>query len=329
VFDTQTQFSTSCSPYDVTNDTPPCYSPSNYDDVFEGPMTLRDALAQSRNIPAIKVLYLAGLSDSLQLAKSMGISTLGDAAQYGLTLVLGGGEVTLLDMTSAYGAFAQDGTHYPATAIMKIEDAQGNVIEDNTQQPGTQVLPAGVAQEINDILSDPNAKAPLGENDLLTFPGRDVAVKTGTTNNFRDAWTIGYTPNLVVGMWVGNNDNTPMVRKVSGFIVGPMWNEFMQYALAKIPNQSFTRSEVDETNMKPSLKGQWQIPGQDGLIHSILYWVDRSNPTGPPPANPSSDPQYQYWEVPVRNWLASHGLGQQNAVPPQQQQLPLQLQLLH
>src|SRR5262249_33894629 len=154
--------------------------------------TLSDALAQSRNIPAIKVLYLAGLNDSLQLAKSLGITTLGDANQYGLTLVLGGGEVNLLEMSSAYGAFAEDGTHYPTTAIMKIEDSNGNVIEDDTQQGGTQVMPQNIAEEINDILSDPVAKAPLGENDLLTFPGRDVAVKTGTTNDFRDAWTIGY-----------------------------------------------------------------------------------------------------------------------------------------
>ena len=308
VFDTQTQFSTSCSPYDVTNDTPPCYSPVNYDGLFRGPMTLRDALAQSINVPAIKVLYLAGIDDSLELAKSMGISTLGNASQYGLTLVLGGGEVTLLDMTSAYGVFAQDGMRYPATAIMKIEDANGNVIEDDTQQAGTQVMPATIAEQINDILSDPVAKAPLGENDLLVFPGRDVAVKTGTTNDFKDAWTIGYTPNLVVGIWAGNNDNTPMVRKVSGFIVGPMWNEFMQYALAKIPVQSFTRTEVDETNLKPALKGQWEIPGSDGLIHEILYWVDRSNPTGPPPANPASDPQYLYWDIPVRNWLAAHNI---------------------
>ncbi len=316
VFDAQTQFSTACSPYDVTNDTPPCYSPVNYDGLFRGPMTLRDALAQSINVPAIKVLYLAGISDSLELAKSMGISTLGNADQYGLTLVLGGGEVTLLDMTSAYGVFAQDGMKYPATAIMQIKDANGTIIEDDTQQAGTQVLPVQIAQEINDILSDAVAKAPLGENDLLTFPGRDVAVKTGTTNDFKDAWTIGYTPNLVVGIWAGNNDNTPMVRKVSGFIVGPTWNEFMQYALAKIPVESFTRSPVDETNTKPALKGQWEIPGSDGLVHEILYWVDRSDPTGPPPANPANDPQYLYWDIPVRNWLSNHGItGTTSATP--------------
>ncbi len=302
VFDVPTQFSTSCGPSDTTNDTPPCYAPVNYDGKFRGPMTLRDAIAQSINIPAIKVLYLAGIADTLQLAKSMGISTLGDPSQYGLTLVLGGGETTLLDMTSAYGAFAQNGVHMQPVSVLKITDENGNTIEDNTQPIGNQVLPTTVAQEINDILSDPVAKAPLGENDLLTFPGRDVAVKTGTTNNYKDAWTIGYTPNLVVGIWAGNNNNTPMVKKVSGFIVGPMWHEFMAYALAKTPNESFTRGTIDESALKPVLRGVWDTPGSDGAIHDILYWVDKNNPNGPQPTNPASDPQYLYWDLPVGTW---------------------------
>src|SRR6185503_16420306 len=223
LFDVPTQFSTNCAADNFTNSNG-CYSPGNYDGLFRGPMTLRDALAQSINVPAVKLLYLAGVSDSLELAKSMGISTLGDPGQYGLTLVLGGGEVTLLDMTSAYGAFATNGTHYPPVAVLKVEDQSGAVIEDNTQSVGTKVLPSNIAEEINSILSDYNARAPLGENGFLSFAGHDVAVKTGTTNNYRDAWTIGYTPNIVIGVWAGNNDNSPMSKKVSGFIVGPMWN---------------------------------------------------------------------------------------------------------
>lgn len=308
VFDVPTQFSTACSPNDVTNHTAPCYAPDNYDGKFRGPMTFRDALAQSINVPAIKALYLAGINDSLEFAKTLGISTLGNAGQYGLTLVLGGGEVTLLDMTSAYGAFAQDGMKYPATSILKITDATGNIIEDNTQPIGTQVMPAHVAQDINDILSDPVARAPLGENTLFTFPGHDVAVKTGTTNDYKDAWTIGYTPNLVLGIWAGNNDNKSMVKKVSGFIVGPMWHDVMEYAVGKLPNQSFTRTETDISGLKPVLRGQWSIPGSDGVIHDILYWVDKTNPLGPAPANPANDPQYSYWDIPVRNWTANHGV---------------------
>ncbi len=307
VFDVQTQFSTACKATDVANDTPPCYSPGNYDNEFRGPMTLREAIAQSINVPAIKVLYLAGISDTLRLAKSLGLTTLGDSGHYGLTLVLGGGEVTLLEMTSAYGAFAQNGVHYNTTPILKVEDGSGKIIEDDTASQGQQVLQPIVAQEINDVLSDPVARAPLGENNLFTFAGRDVAVKTGTTNDTRDAWTIGYTPNLVVGIWAGNNDNSQMVKKVSGFIVGPMWNEFMRYALGKTPVETFTRPDTDTSSLKPQLRGVWQVPGADGAIHEILYWVNKTDPQGPTPTNPQADSQFEYWDYPVRNWVAIHG----------------------
>ncbi len=334
LFDVPTQFSTSCKTTDYTNDNG-CYSPGNYDNKFRGPMTLRDAIAQSINVPSVEVLYLAGISDTLELANAMGVTTLGDPNQYGLTLVLGGGEVTLLQMASAYGAFAQNGMHYPATAVLKIEDQDGNTIEDNSNPVGTQVMPTFVAEEINDILSDPVARAPLGENELVSFPGYDVAVKTGTTNNYRDAWTIGYTPNLVVGIWAGNNDNTPMVKKVSGFIVGPMWHQFMQYALAKEPAAAFSRSDENPTlGLKPVLRGIWQggatsiVDSRTGQlataatppqflqedavcdVHSILYWLDKSNPDGPAPGAGSTDPQFPYWESAARAWAAQNGCTQ-------------------
>ncbi len=317
LFDVQTQFSTACQPTDNTNDTPPCYSPQNYDNKFRGPMILRDALAQSINVPAVKLLYLVGINDALKLAKAMGISTLGDADQYGLTLVLGGGEVTPLEMTSAYGTFAADGVHYQTTPILKIEDAQGNVIEDNEEPVGTQVLDPSVAQKINDVLSDPVARAPLGENDLFTFSGHDVAVKTGTTNDYRDAWTVGYTPNIAVGIWAGNNDNSPMQKKVSGFIVGPAWSQFMRYALSKMPSTTFDRTQYASAD-KPVLNGNWQVPGADGRVHEILYWLNKNDPTGPQPTNPASDPQFQYWDFPVVSQFGGYGV-QQN-----QQQTGLQ-----
>ncbi|HEV8677438.1 MAG TPA: penicillin-binding transpeptidase domain-containing protein, partial [Candidatus Paceibacterota bacterium] len=323
VFDVPTQFQTTCSATDYTSDGD-CYSPVNYDGQFRGPMSFRDALAQSINVPSIKVLYLAGIADTLKLAKSMGITTLGDPNQYGLTLVLGGGEVSLLDMTSAYGVFANDGVRVNPVSVLKIEDTQGHVIEDNTQQQGSQVLPTFAAQEINDILSDSVARAPLGENDIFGFNGRDVAVKTGTTNNYRDAWTIGYTPDIVVGVWAGNNDNSSMVKKVSGFIVGPMWSQFMQYALSKTPNDTFSRATIDESNLKPVLRGIWQGENsyvQNGIeyvtqsVHEILNWVDKNNPNGPIPTDPASDPQYNLWEVPVRAWAARNGYQDGIAVP--------------
>lgn len=315
LFDVRTQFQTTCSPTNYTSDGE-CYSPVNYDGKFRGPMTLRDALAQSINVPAVKVLYLAGIADTLRLAKAMGITTLGTQHQYGLTLVLGGGEVTLLDMASAYGVFANNGLRMEPITVLKVEDAQGKVIEDNTQQQGSQVLPAQVAQQISDILSDPVARAPLGENNLFNFGGRDVAVKTGTTNDYRDAWTVGYSPNIVVGAWAGNNDNSSMVKRVSGFIVGPMWSEFMRYALTKRPDESFVRSEVLNYGLKPVLRGVWQGNNsyvQNGIeyvtqsVHEILHWVDKSNPNGPVPSNPASDPQYNQWEIPVRAWAAANG----------------------
>lgn len=333
VFDVPTQFQTTCSPDNLTTGNG-CYSPVNFDDQFRGPMTLRDALAQSINVPAIKTLYLAGISDTLRFAKSLGISTLGSAGQYGLPLVLGGGEVTLLDMADAYGAFATNGMHYAPVAVLKITDQDGNVIEDNSNPVGTRVMPPNIAENINDILSDSVARAPLGENEYLSFPGHDVAAKTGTTNDFRDAWTIGYTPNIVVGIWAGNNDNTPMVKKVSGFIVGPMWNQFMRYALQNTPAAAFQRSDtadIAEAGLKPVLRGVWQggdstiIDSRTGQpatpatpaqflqervicdVHSILYWVDPENPNGPSPRQSATDPQYVMWEPAVENWARAHG----------------------
>ncbi len=318
VFDVPTQFSTNCKIDDFTSKNG-CYSPVNYDNNFRGPMTLRDALAQSINVPAIKTLYLAGISDTIRLAKSMGVSTLTNSNQYGLTLVLGGGEVTPLDMTAAYSTFANNGTHFNPVSVLQIKDSSGTVVEDNTKQEGSPILAPEVAEKINDVLSDPVARAPLGENDLLAFPGHDVAVKTGTTNNYKDAWTIGYTPNIVVTMWAGNNDNTPMVKKVSGFIVGPMWHEFMQYALSTLPNTAFTRAEPDYTGLKPILRGVWQNPGSDGAIHEILYWVNKNDPNGPVPSNPEKDPQFAYWDTPVQTWAQKNGATNLPPLPQQWQ----------
>src|SRR3990167_9386998 len=311
LFDLRTQFSTTCDSGNFSSDFP-CYSPVNYDNIFRGPITMRNALAQSINIPAVKTIYIAGLTDTLRLAKAMGISTLGDPGRYGLTLVLGGGEVTLLDISSAYGVFATDGMRVPPIAVLKIESNDGTVIEDNTAVRGTQVLDRSVAQTINDVLSDTVARGPLtGGSDIFNFPGRDVAIKTGTTNDYRDAWTIGYTPNLVVGTWAGNNDNTSMEKRVSGFIVGPIWSEFMKYAVAQLPNMAFTRTETSTTGLKPVLRGVWQgsnthidnnLEYATQEVHSILHWVDKNNPTGPIPQNPGNDPQYVLWEAPVRGW---------------------------
>ncbi|HEY0221179.1 MAG TPA: transglycosylase domain-containing protein, partial [Candidatus Paceibacterota bacterium] len=329
LFDLPTQFSTKCAIDNMTSEDG-CYSPNNYDDRFRGPMTLRDALAQSINIPSVKTLYLAGIKDSIELAKNMGITSLKGANDYGLTLVLGGGEVSLLDMTSAYGVFALEGNRVPYTGILKVEDKNGKILEELKPRPA-QVLDPEVARKISDILSDNVARTPLyGANSVVYFPGRDVAVKTGTTNDYRDAWIIGYTPSLVVGTWAGNNDNTPMAKKVSGLIVAPMWRAFMDEAIKTIPNETFTPPQKEDSyTLKPVLRGKWQggisnitqnpvgdpsVPYTgvseilSGGVHSILYWVDKDDPRGASPSNPSNDSQFERWEYSIRKWALNQGL---------------------
>lgn len=300
LFDVQTQFSTACSPQDVANGTDPCYSPGNYDHIFRGPVTLRNALAQSLNIPAVKTLYLAGVEDSIATAVDMGISTLVEAGRYGLTLVLGGGEVTLLEMTSAYGVFANEGLRNPPTGIMRVEDG-GDILEEYEQKE-TRVLDAQIARTITDILSDNVARTPLyGANSPLYFANHDVAAKTGTTNDNRDAWVLGYSPAIVAGAWAGNNIPTPMTQ-ISGLIVTPMWREFMDIALEKYGGGEFTppAPDPDRNSLPPVLRGEWNTNPSAG-VHEILYWIQKNNPrsgTG----NSMGDSQFSHWEFPVMIW---------------------------
>jgi len=308
VFDAPTQFSTSCQPSETTNSTPPCYAPSDYDGSFRGPMTFETALAQSINIPAIKVLYLVGIQNAINLAKSFGLNTLGDPGQYGLTLVLGGGEVRLLDLTGAYAALANDGVKNTPVGILEVANAQGNVLEQYAPQSSV-VLPENIARDISAMLSDATARLPeYPLNSPLSFRGYDVAVKTGTTNDTRDAWVIGYTPSIAVGVWAGNNDNSPMVKSVAGFIAAPMWHEAMAYALTKYPKTYFGEPSPISASVPPMLQGNWRVPDVNGNIapHSLLYWTDKNNPLGPSPADPSQDPQFPYWEYGVAALYASN-----------------------
>ncbi len=222
VIDEMTNFGTASNPY----------IPRNYDGLFRGELTLRDALAQSLNVPAVKVLRdFAGLKDSIENAKKYGVNLSRDAEFYGLPLVLGGGDVKLLEMTSAYGVFANEGYKNNPLYILKINDKEGNVIENNKNTPRLVMQPY-VAREITSILSDNDARAPVfGYYSQLSFPFHEVAVKTGTTQSFRDGWCIGYTKDIVVGVWVGNNDNTPM-RSASGESVAvPIWRSFIESVL--------------------------------------------------------------------------------------------------
>ncbi len=317
VFDLRTQFSTSCAKDNFTSENG-CYSPENYDNAFRGPVTLRSALAQSLNIPSVKVLYLAGLSESIRLARDMGMTSLSNKGDYGLTLVLGGGEVTPLEITSAYGVFANGGVKTEITPVFEIKDKNGQVLEKHTPSQ-KQILPKEIALKISDVLSDNDARAPsFGQTSALYFANRDVAVKTGTTNDYRDAWIIGYTPSIAVGAWAGNNNNSPMEKRVAGFIVAPMWRAFMDQVLAKYPVEAFEDPLWEDPNtLKPVLRGIWQggIVATSsnkqvvtGGVHSILNWVNKDDPRGPIPDNPSADPQFERWEYPVRVWAQNNGL---------------------
>jgi penicillin-binding protein 1C len=231
IWDVPSEFPPSGDPKDTRDP----YKPVNYDGRFHGPVTVRTALANSFNIPAVKTLQFVGIYDGLiSMAKRLGITTL-TRDDYGLSLTLGGGDVSLLEMTSAFGTIANSGRRVPAVAITKITDYAGNLIYEYKTPAGEQVLKPEHAYLMTSILSDNEARKPMfGANSVLNldFP---VAAKTGTTNDFRDNWTLGYTPDVAVGVWVGNADYTPM-QDVTGLTgAAPIWSEFM-----KVAEQSLT-----------------------------------------------------------------------------------------
>lgn len=229
-------------PSGIPNDPSPKYIPVNYDGRFHGPVTVRTALANSYNVPAVKALNFVGIYDDptttaqdgfINLAQRMGISTL-TRQDYGLSLTLGGGEVTLLEMTNAYATLANNGRRVPAVAITRILDKDGNEVFRYNQPAGDQVIRAEHAYLISSILSDNEARSPaFGANSVLNLPFT-AAAKTGTTNDFRDNWTLGYTPDLAVGVWVGNADYTPMVNTSGLTGAAPIWSEYMQTAVNQI-----------------------------------------------------------------------------------------------
>lgn len=301
LFDLETEF-------DATGDPEKSYKPQNFDEEFIGPVNLRNALAQSRNVPAVKTLYLAGIDNFLKLIKKFGVTTLTERSRYGLSLVLGGGEVKLVDLVEAYSVLAQDGVRHNQATILKIEDSKGKVLEQY-QDTADQVADAQLVREINEILSDADARRPLfqGSFGLTVYPNQEVALKTGTTNDYRDAWAMGYTPSLVVGVWAGNNDNAPLEKHGGSILAAvPIWNAFLAEALKDRPFESFIEPEPVSVQ-KPMLNGDYiarytannkEYP----QIHDILYYIDKNNPLGPLPRFPENDSQFKNWEDPVLEW---------------------------
>jgi len=305
VFDVPTEFvpnNPNCQNppnYNIKN--PQCFHPKNFDNNFRGPVDLKTALAQSINIPAVKVLYLTGLKDALKTLNSFGVKTLTNPNRYGLSLVLGGGEVKLIDLISAYSVLANDGIKNKQSFILEIKDSNGNILESFNNESEF-VFDSNYVRMINDILSDPELRRDLFGNswNLTVFDGYSVALKTGTTNDYRDAWAFGYTPNLVVGVWAGNNDNKPMQKSGSSILAAiPIWHNFLAEALKYFPPEEFSKPEIP-IREKPILNGQFIINNE---IHSILYYIDKNNPLGPAPIDPRMDPQFINWETSVQYWL--------------------------
>ncbi|MBI2326880.1 penicillin-binding protein [Candidatus Curtissbacteria bacterium] len=221
---------------------PKPYKPVNYDGKFHGPVQVRYALANSYNIPAVKVLAINEVVEMIKMAREMGITTFEDESRYGLSLTLGGGEVKMTEMAQAFGVFANEGTRVYLTSILKVEDPDGRILEEFKPKTGRRVLPPEVTFLISSILSDNGARsAAFGSSSFLNIPGKTVAVKTGTTDDKRDNWTIGYTPSFLVVTWVGNNDNTPMHPYLSSGITGaaPIWNGIMKEILKDKVDEKF------------------------------------------------------------------------------------------
>lgn len=304
------------------------YTPQNFNGKFRGPVNMREALDTSLNIPAVKTLYLAGVDDTVNLARSMGITTLKNSSNYGLALVLGGGAVTLLDETSAYGVFANDGIRFDPQAVLRIEDSGGKIIYEKSDE-GRRALSTNVARTINDVLSDNSARAKVfGSHSSLYIDGYKVAAKSGTTQEFKDGWTVGYTPNIVTGVWSGNNDSSPTHEGEGVYTAGPIWNTYMKQALSVLPKDGFPSPPDIFAPDKPMLNGKLgktqevRIDEKTGLLaedncpdkctkkvtladaHSILYYVDRTNPLGPAPKDPEKDPQFKQWEEAVQKFYS-------------------------
>lgn len=333
LFDLPTEFSPAypdlCPPSNInfSDDNNLCYHPQNYDGKFRGPVDLRHSLAQSLNIPSVKVLYLAGIKETVDLAKKLGITTL-NGSDYGLSLILGSADVKPLDMAAAYSVFANGGVKNEKTAILKIEDYKGNILEEYKLKP-QQVLNSQVARQINSILSDNSARAPVfGEKNYLYLENYPTAAKTGTTQDNKDAWVVGYSPDISVAIWVGNNNNDKISQSGAGIsAAGPIWNEFMKQILQKntlkssfiAPDTAITNKDVLNGNFEAENKikidkiskklatentpPEFIEEASQKVVHSILYFIDKNNVLGEKPQNPENDPQFLNWELPVLEWV--------------------------
>lgn len=320
------------------------YEPNNYDGKFHGPLPMMKTLGGSLNVPAVKTLYLVGVKEAVTIAKSLGIGGLNDPGRLGLSLVLGGGEVKLLEHVHAMSTLATGGMKHDLTAILRIEDSKGEVLEEFQAREGERVVEEKYVAMLDSILVNNDNRAWIfGDKSPLRFDDRQVAAKTGTTNEWRDGWTMGYTPSLAVGVWAGNNDNRIMAEGADGVLVAaPIWRAFLDRALVNYNKEEFPKyrpeDEIGDEEgkaSKPMLAGFLEeekdlkvckIPDSknyclanshcpDGeaerrnftSTHDILHYVDRDDPRGPKPEKPERDPQYENWEKAVEKWYEKEG----------------------
>ncbi len=316
--------------WDVETDFPSdsgTYHPRNYSLNQNGPIALRNALPQSLNIPAVKVLYLAGLDRVIDNAEKLGYTTMKDRKRYGLALTLGGVEVSLLEHTSAFATFARDGERHPVAGVLEIKDQSGKSLE-NWKDDAKQVVDKNAVKMLNDVLSQQGLRySPLSS---YSVPGHTVALKTGTTNDFHDAWTMGYTPSIATGVWTGNNDNSEMDKQADGSIIAaPIWFAYMKEALAGTPNESFSKASWKASN--DALAGNIDKEEEHSfdkitkelipdscidsypkefvekkkvkIAHNILYYLNKDDFKSSPRKNPTDDPMFASWEKGVQEYV--------------------------
>lgn len=300
------------------------YTPQNYDGKDHGLVTIRKALQGSLNIPAVKAMYLVGGKQTVEFAKRFGYTSF--TKEPDLTMVLGGTEVNLLEHTNAYATLADNGIYHAPVSILKVTDNNGQVVEEWKTNNGSEAVTPELASLITNVLSDNPARAYIfGINNSLTLPGRPVATKTGTTNDNKDAWTLGYTPSLVTGVWVGNTPIASPMKAGGNSLAGKIWNRFMSESLKNTPVEGFP-TPPPNTAEKPVLRGADggiklrinQITGRiassstpETLVvektylppHDILYYVNKDDPRGLALSNPADDPQYQNWENALQEWV--------------------------
>lgn len=334
------EFSPSKIIFDMQTDFGGGYIPHNYNGRTNGPVTIRQALSNSLNIPAVKAMSLAGMDNVIRTATDMGITSLNQRDRYGLSLALGTGEVRPVEMAGAFGVFATGGIKNDLTSIIKITDSNGKTVYDyeTDKRKEAQVLDPQVAYEISSILSDNNARSLVfGTRSALHFPDRIVAAKTGTTTDFKDAWTVGYTPSIAVAVWVGNSNAAKMSSGADGSIVAaPMFHQFIVKALEGTSSEEFKRPEgIQEvevekwSNKLPNDQSQdkikdifasWQVPTDRDNIHVKLR-VCKSNGKLAPNDLPASmveektftnihseRPDNPNWENPVMAWAQANGM---------------------